>query len=400
MTPAELRATEFPILEKTTWLNAAASSPTPRSAVAAMEGFLRETMERGDTRYPAWARLKDQVRERFARFINATPAEIAFTQSTSFGFHVIAQLLKQLHVEEVLTLDAEFPSTTLPLLFDGLQLRAVKQRADGTWTVGDLEAALTPKTGAIAVSAVQYASGFRIDLAAVSALCRSRGLKLVVNAAQGLGHVPLDVQALGVDFMAGTSHKWLMAGYGTGSLFIRKQWLEALRLPYGGWLSVRPEEQFLPWVHAERFDEDERAFTARGTKFRAEASALEAGAGAWVGLYALDAALALHEAVGVAHTLTHNVKLQLELRAALRSLGFTPTTPDDPATLSGICVVPVQGPPIDAVRALLREADIATTARGGGLRISTHVFNDSSDVAKLVEALPRLGVTPAVERMA
>lgn len=396
MTPAELRETEFPILKHTTWLNAAASSPTPRSAYLAMEGFLRETMEKGDTRYPAWARMKDQTRERFARFINAKPTEIAFTQSTSFGFHVIAQALKQHGVEEVLTLDAEFPSTTLPLLYDGLRLRAVKQRADGTWHLDDLEAALTKTTGAIAVSAVQYASGFRVDLEKVSALCRARGLVFIVNAAQGLGHVPIDVQKLGADFVAGTSHKWLAAGYGTGSLFIAQKWLERTRLPFGGWLSVKPEEQFLPWVHAARSHEDERAFTATGTKFRAEASALEAGAGAWVGLYALDAALALHEAVGVENTLRHNIALQLKLRAQLRALGFTPTTPDDPETLSGICVIPVKGPPIDTVRALLREANIATTARGGGLRISTHVFNDESDLDTLVSALKRLGVEPHV----
>lgn len=393
MTPAELRA-EFPLLKDTTWLNAAASSPTPRSSYAAMEGFLRETMETGDARFPAWMRMKDDVRARFARFLNASPQELAFTPNTSFGFHVIAQLLKQLGVEEVLTLDAEFPSTTLPLLYDGLRLRAVKARADGTWHLDDLEAALTAKTGAIAVSAVQYASGFRIDLAAVSALCRAKNLRFIVNAAQGLGHVPLDVQALHVDFMAGTSHKWLMAGFGTGSLFIAQRWLDSLRLPFGGWLSVRPEEQFQPWVHTTRSDESTLAFTATGTKFRTDAAALEVGAGAWVGFFALDAALALHEAVGIEHTLAHNIGLQLQLRAGLRQLGFTPTTPDDPATLSGICVVPVAGPPLDAVRALLREAKVATTPRGAGLRISTHVFNDEEDVQRLLAALPRVGVKP------
>lgn len=383
------------MLKETTWLNAAASSPIPRSVYAACEGFLRETMERGDVRYPAWAKLRLDVHARFARLLNAAPEEIAFTQSTSFGFHVIAQLLKARGIEEVLTLEGEFPSTTLPMLYDGLTLRAVKARADGTYALEDLAAALTPKTGAIAVSAVQYASGFRIDLNAVSALCRSRGLAFIINAAQGLGHVPLDVRALQADFVAGTSHKWLMAGFGVGSLFIAKRWLDEYPLPFGGWLSVQPEEQFQPWVHATRSDESAIAFTAKGTRFRREASALEAGAGAWVGLYALNAALALHEAVGVENTLAHNIALQLKLRARLRSLGFTPNTPDDPAYLSGICVVPVQGAPLDAVRALLREANVATTARGPGLRISTHVFNDENDLERLVAAIERLGIKPA-----
>ncbi len=392
MTPAEVRA-QFPALKKRVWLNAAASSPTPQPVFDAMERCLRDALENGDVSYPTWARFKDDTRARLAKFIGATSGELAFTQSTSFGVHVIAQMLKARGITEVLTLECEFPSTTLPFLYDGLTLRAARLRADGTVTVGDLEAALTPKTGAIAVSAVQFGSGFRVDLEGVAALCRARGLTFIINAAQGLGHVPLDVAKLGADFLAGTSHKWFMAGYGTGLLYVAKKWLDEVRLPFGGWLSVKPEEQFQPWVHATRVD-DAHGFTATGTKFRHEASALEAGGGSWVGLYAVDAALELHEALGVENTLRHNIALQLKLRAGLRTMGFTPNTPDDPASLSGICVVPVHGAPIDVVRTLLREANLSTTARGVGLRISTHVFNDESDVEYLLAAFARLGIKP------
>lgn len=393
MTPADLRGL-FPALEGITWLNAAASSPTARPVYDAMKRFLDDTVATGDVHYPAWARFKDDTRARFARFINATPAEVAFTPSTSFGFHVIAQLLKARGVEEVLTLECEFPSTTLPMLYDGLTLRAVKLRSDGTAPVAELEAALTRKTGAIAVSAVQFSSGFRIDLEAVGRLCRARNLAFIVNAAQGLGHVPLDVSTLGADFLAATSHKWFMGGYGVGTLFIRQRWLDELRLPFGGWLSVPPERLFETWAGADRTEEDARSFLARGTHFRRDAPALEAGGGAWVGLYGFDAALALHEAVGVARTLAHNQALQLHLREGLRARGFRPNTPDDPHVLSGICVVPVQGSPLEVVRALLKEKQIATTPRGVGVRISTHVYNDETDVERLLHAVDELGIQP------
>lgn len=392
MTPAELRA-HFPILQNFTWLNAAASSPSPLPVYEAMSTYLRETVDQGDLRYPAWARLKDEVRARLARFIGATPSEVGFTPSTSFGFHVIAQMLKARGITEVLTLETEFPSTTLPMLYDGLALRAVRVRGDGTYSLSDLEAALTPKTGAIAVSAVQFASGFRIDLKAVSELCKSRGLTFIINAAQGLGHVPLDVRGLGAHFLAATSHKWFWAGYGTGMLFIERSWLETVPLPFGGWLSVAPQDQFKSWSGAEVVD-DERGFTATGTKFRKEASALEAGGGSWVGLHGVNAALSLHEAVGPQVTLAQVISLQLKLRERLRQAGFAPTTPDEPATVSGICVIPVQGTPLEVVRALLREANVATTARGAGVRLSTHVYNDESDVDRLMSALSRLGVKP------
>lgn len=392
MTPSALRS-HLPALSEYAWLNAAASSPTPQPVFDAMRAFLDDTLARGDVRYPAWAKAKDDTRAHLARFLNVTPLELGFTQSTSFGFHVIAQLLKQRGITEVLTVDQEFPSTTLPMLYDGLTLRGVRTRADGRVTLDDLEAALTPKTGALAISAVQFSSGFRVDLPAVSKLCKARGLAFIINAAQALGHAPIDLRALDADFLAATSHKWLMAGYGTGMLFIARRWLETTRLPFGGWLSVEPHEQFQPWVHATRV-EDAHGFTAQGTRFRAEASALEAGGGSWLNLVALDAALTLHDAVGLEVTLAHDVRLQLHLRAELRKRGFTPTTPDDPATLSGICVVPVEGAPLDVVRALLREAKVATTARGGGVRISTHVYNDETDVERLLHAVEKLGVKP------
>ena len=392
MKPAELR-TQIPLLQNYTWLNAAASSPTPAPVFEAMTGFLRDTLARGDIGYPSWARFKDDVRARLALFIGATSAEVGFTPSTSFGFHVIAQMLKARGIAEVLTLETEFPSTTLPMLFDGLSLRGVRMRADGTYAMDDLEAALTPKTGAIAVSAVQYASGFRIDLAAVGELCRARGLTFIINAAQGLGHVPLDVKKVGAHFLAATSHKWFMAGYGTGVLFVDQSWLQSVPLPFGGWLSVEQSEQFKPWSNAQVVD-DATGFTATGTKFRKETSALEAGGGSWVGLYAMDAALALHEAVTPAATLERIVELQLKLRAGLRRRGFVPSTPDEPATLSGICVIPVQGTPLEVVRALLREAQVATTSRGAGVRISTHAYNDEGDLDRLLAALQRLGIKP------
>lgn len=392
MTPLELRAL-FPALSSHTWLNAAASSPAPRPVYEAMTGHLTQTLESGDLGYPKWIAFKEATRARLARFIGAAPEELAFTPSTSFGFHVIAQLLKARGVEEVLTLESEFPSTTLPLLYDGLALRGVRPRADGRYTLEDVEAALTPRTGAVAVSVVQFASGFRVDLTGLSRLCRDRGLTLCLNAAQALGQVPLDVRGLSASFLAATSHKWFMGGYGVGVLYVAKDWLESTPLPFGGWLSVAPHEQFDPWAHAQR-DVDAHGFTARGTRFRREASALEAGGGAWVGLYGVDAALSLHEALGVDTTLAHNVGLQLHLRAGLRRRGFVPNTPDEAASLSGICVVPVAGPPQDVVRALIKDAGVVTTARGGGVRISTHAFNTLDDVERLFHAVDRLGVRP------
>lgn len=389
--PRDVRAL-FPACQRHTYLNAAASSPVATPVAQAIEAFVRDTVENGDTAYPQWLALKEKLRGRVARFLGAETNTVAFVPSTSMGFSVIGALLKAKGITEVLTLEGEFPSTTLPLLHRGLTLKVVKRAADGSYPLEAIEAALTPATGAIALSAVQYASGYRVDLSQLAALCQLKGLKLAINAAQALGQVPLNVAKLGCDFLCAPSHKWMMGGYGVGLFYARKEWHDPALWPFAGWLSVPDEELFRPFTGAVRFD-DETGFLARGARFKADPSALEAGSPPWPCLFALDAAMGIHEGVGIEASRAQIVKLQSKLRPDLRSRGFEPNAPDDAPHTSGICTVGVQGDPNAAVRALMK-AGVVTTARGGGVRISTHVFNEEEDLEKLYRALDVAGVKP------
>jgi cysteine desulfurase / selenocysteine lyase len=388
--PADVRAL-FPSLKDVVWLNAAASSPLSTPVAQAMRAHVDECERQGDLGFPKWLAQKEVVRARLAAFVGAMPTEVAFTPSTSFGFHVIARCLKARGITEVLSLEHEFPSTTVPLLFDGLTVRGVRRRHDGSYPLEDLAAAIRPSTGAVAVSLVQFNSGYRVDIEGVARLCRDRKLVLALNGAQAIGHVPIDFRGLGASFLAMTSHKWLGAGYGTGMLVVAESWLDVI--PMAGWLSVKPELMWQAFPHSSRID-DVAGFVAHGAQVRREASALEGGGGMWLNTHALDAALEVHEQVGATTTLAQVTRLQAQLRNGLRSRGFSPNAPDDPACASGICVVPVQGPPEAVVRELLRQARVVTTARGGGVRISTHVFNTEEDIARLLSALDAVGVKP------
>ena len=389
--PRDVRAL-FPAVHRYAYLNAAASSPMALPVLAAVEEHLKDTIENGDIAFPRWLELKERLRARVGKFIGAEGSCVAFLPSTSVGFGVVGQLFKRRGIGEVLTLEGEFPSTTLPLLHAGLTLKVVRRRPDGSYPLEDIEAALTPSTRAIALSAVQYASGYRVNLSQVAALCQVRGLKLAINAAQALGQVPINVTALAADFLCAPSHKWLMGGYGTGIFYARKDWHDAAAWPFAGWLSVPDEQLWSPFAGAARTDE-ESGFLVRGTHLRPEPSAMEAGGGVWAALFALDAAIALHEGIGVDTTRAHVLRLQARLRATLRTRGFVPNAPDDPTHLSGICTVGVEGDPTAAVRALLK-AGVVTTPRGGGVRISTHVFNDDEDLEKLFHGIDAAGVKP------
>ncbi|MBK7860914.1 MAG: aminotransferase class V-fold PLP-dependent enzyme [Archangiaceae bacterium] len=368
----------FPALSRYAYLNAAASSPLATPVAEAAMGQLRESLAEGDLHFPRWLAFKETLRERLGALFQAPARQVAFTPSTSLGFHAVAELFWRRGIREVLTLDAEFPSTTVPLLARGLKLKVVKARPDGTYRPEDLEGG-----EAIALSAVQYGSGFAIDLSAVRALARTRKVPLAVNVAQALGQVPLSAD--GIDFLCGTSHKWLMGGYGTGFFYAREGWLEEHGLPWAGWLTP-PESQRWQAFPGSRWE----GAVAEGADLRTETLGLDAGGGNWSGLFAFGAALALIEQAGVARIHAHNLELQRQLREGLTRRGFHPNAP----LMTGICVTRVKGDPLEAVRALLQQG-VVVTPRAGGVRFSTHGYNDATDVERALEAIDRAKLQPA-----
>jgi cysteine desulfurase / selenocysteine lyase len=390
--PSELRKL-FPAVSRRAYLNAAASSPLATPVAEAIEAQVLDTMENGDVHFMEWLGFRDRLRERVGRFVGGTGSEIAFLGSTSMGFSVVGSVWKQRGIRKVLTLEGEFPSTTIPLLNAGLELEVVRASADGSTSVERLFSALTTEVGAVAVSAVQFASGFRIDLDEVARECRERRLPLAVNAAQALGQVPVDVAALGCEFLAAPSHKWMLGGFGVGVFYARSGSLAGVRLPVSGWFTPPESMRWDAFAGAARV-ETSVGFSASGVAVREEACALEAGGPAWAAMRGFAAGLELIESVGVELVLAHNQRLQKLLRAGLRSRGFVPRAPDDEAGLAGICVVPVSGEVLGVVRGLFKEG-IVSSPRGGGVRLSTHVFNDESDVEKALSAFDAAGVRPA-----
>lgn len=396
LTPAEVRAL-FPAAQRVCYLNGAASSPIALPVETAINEHYREASTFGDVGFEGWLARRLSIRDRFARFIGAGTDEVAFVGSTSLGFHFVGQYLLQRGVKEVVTLEGEFPSTTLPLLHLGLRLRVVKARSDGSYANEDIEAAVRGggrnPVGALAISAVQYASGFRADLTTLGALCRAEGLVFAVNGAQALGQIPIDVAASGIDFLCGTSHKWLMGGFGVGVFYARSAVVQQGALPMASWLSVANPMSMDNLAGATLRDvEGQPWFSAEGARFLNQTPSLEVGTSAFGLVFGFGAALALHEGVGITTTEAHNRALQSQLRAGLRQRGFSPNAPDD--RIAGICVFPVEGDAHAAVGALAK-AGVVVTPRGVGIRASTHIFNNGDDVERFLWAVDEVGLRPA-----
>src|ERR687886_2821423 len=169
---------EFPVTKNYTYLANAAISPMPTPVVEETLRFYDGMLNHAGTIWGNWIEKMEQTRQAYAEFINASSDEVGFTHSTSEGMNIIAHMLSA--KGSVISNELEFPSSILPWLNRGSYVHFVKAK-HGRILKQDISDAISTKTKSVVISHVQYSTGFRQDLADLSALTRKHGLYLVVN---------------------------------------------------------------------------------------------------------------------------------------------------------------------------------------------------------------------------
>ena len=235
----ELRA-QFPVLERLAYLNAGTNGPVPRRAFEAAEASLREQLEQGRSNRLWFARQIeriDELRGRVAGLLGAEQADVALTGSTTDGINAVLHAIDLKPGDEVLTSDEEHPGVLAPLATArdtrGIEIREVP--------FGELPEAVTDFTRVVVTSHVSWATGRVIDMAPLAA---SDAL-VVLDGAQGLGAVPVDVNALGCDFYAASGQKWLCGPGGMGYLYAKPEHVPGLPAPWSGYHALEFAERAL-----------------------------------------------------------------------------------------------------------------------------------------------------------
>jgi L-cysteine/cystine lyase len=249
--PSEFRA-QFPVLERTAYLNAGTEGPLPRQAAEAVRARIEAEVEGGRSgkRYIESVRaLAEGLRAGYARVLGCDPTDVALTGSTTDGVNTVLAGLDLRAGDEVVTSDEEHPGLLAPL---GRLKRQAGIRVKIA-PFAEVAAAIGPDTRLVACSHVSWVSGRVVDTAALAAT----GVPVLLDAAQGIGAVPVDVAALGCAFYAGSGQKWLCGPEGSGCLYVRRDQLDQLTVPWPGYVSLADAKQALdspPAEHANRFD--------------------------------------------------------------------------------------------------------------------------------------------------
>ena len=374
--PARFRPL-MPIAQRLVYFDHAAVAPLPGPTREAIRRWVDQAAEQGDLVWPDWSRRVEEVRHAAARVINAQPAEIALIPNTTTGIGLVAEGYPWQPGDNVVTLANEFPSNQYPwmnLASRGVETRPVPVEA-GRVDLEKLAAACDDRTRIVSVSWVGYATGWRIEPHEVAALCRRKGCLFFLDAIQGLGVFPLDVQAAGVDFLAADGHKWLLGPEGAGLLFIKQEHLPLLR-PLGcGWNSVVAGHDY----------------TRIELKLRPEAARYEGGSQNMIGMTGLGASLDLLVGLGLSshHSpiADHVLDITDYACSRLAELGATLLGPREGPHRSGIVTFQLPGREANDIRRLLQAAGIVVRCRAGGVRISPHGYATRAEVDQMIEEL-------------
>jgi len=372
-----LRDEEFPVTRECVYLNHAGVGPLSRRAATRM-AMMAETVSRsGDRLWPDRMEEADRVRGLAARLLGAREShEVAFVENTSTALSLVAEGLDWQPGDNVVGAALEFPSNVYPwmgLAARGVEYRQVEERG-GRIDPGEILARIDSRTRMLALSWVQYASGFRSDLARLGRACRERGILFVVDVIQGLGALPLDVEADFVDVAAASAHKWLLGPEGIALLYVSDRVVERLRPARSGWRSMRDPFQW----------------TAYDLTWNEGARRFESGTLNAYGIVALGGSLEVLLRVG-AEEIEPRVLALADLAArGLEALGFSVVSSRRRGETSGIVTAVPPGRTAQELIKPLDQRGIVVAARAGRLRIAPHFYNTADEIERCLAELAEL----------
>jgi selenocysteine lyase/cysteine desulfurase len=377
---------KMPVADRWAYFDHAAVAPISGPAAKALGDWLEQATLAGTTEWPGWSHSLQATRIEAARLIGADIDEIALVPNTTSGIHLVADGLDWQPGDNVVILEDEFPSNLYPwmnLARLGVETRRFKVRGcsegEGLVHLDRLADMCDSRTRVISVSWIGYANGCRRDLAAIGHVAHEAGALFFVDAIQGIGAFPIDVDAMHIDFLAADGHKWQLGPEGAGIAYLRSDHLESLRPMGVGWHSV---------VHAHNFDLIE-------LDLKKSAARYEGGSHNMAGFLALGASLKLLGSLGIENIAASILDFTDLACAEIEKVGATILSPrkrpdrsygnTDPR--SGIVVFDLPGCDPMEVRKYCLQQSVVLSCRGGHLRISPHAYNNEQDLEQLIDAL-------------
>ena len=367
---------QFPTLQKKIYLNSCSLGLLSRRSRDALNTYMDLWEEKGAAAwYVEWLAEMDDLREQFAKLINASADEIAIMPSISATLAAITSSMDLQEGDQLVTGELDFPTVA-----HGFHARA-QSGVETTVVASDdrvmvsperFESAMSPRTRLVATSRVYFTSGYIQDVSAICDAAHDVGALAFIDDYQATGQVPIDVQEIGADVLVSGGLKWLLGGPGITYMYVRRDLIPELEPSIAGWFGHR----------------DQFAFNPHEMVYKDNAARFETGTPSVAAIYTGAEGLRIINELGADAIRERTSELTSRLVSSLKDRGFKLRVPPDDARHASITMIELDDPA--PVVGQLAERDIIADFRPGALRASPYFYNTPEDIDAFVEALTEI----------
>jgi len=358
----------FPIFQRKIYLNSCSQGALSHAVQAGLEDYIASWHEQGSP-WETWVDHYEAARAAFARFINASPDEVAIVTSASAGINSIASALSFKDRNKVVVGEFEFPTmghVWLAQRARGAEVQFVPAVGNRI-PAANYKKIIDGRTAIVPLTHVCFKNGFRSDVNAVTRIAHEAGALVMLDDYQDCGTRPVDVKAMDLDFYVTGTLKYLLGPPGLAFMYVRKELISTLAPTVTGWFA-----QTNPF-----------AFDPQHIDLSPTARRFESGSPSVPNVYAAMPGIELLQEIGMENVAAHIKKLTQSLLSFAHDLGIQAKTPDDSA---GPLVV-LQATDSNLLMQKLAQSGIIVSNRHDGLRIAFHVYNTLDDVKAVMEIL-------------
>lgn len=350
--------------DKLIYLNTAAAGLLSPASVSATTAFQEATLTNPSKVFLQWIEGGlAGLREKVAGLLHSGPAQVAFTPNFSYSLLPVIQSIAPT-CKKVLLYRQDYPSLNMPFELGGFEVHYVESPDGFSLPLSVIQETAERETvQVIALSHVQFLTGFTTDLQALGQYCRQKDIVLIVDATQSMGAVDIDFDKLDVDVLASSSYKWLNGGYGSAVLCIKESFLRRFPPTFAGFGSM---------THGES-----------GWQYTPSIISYEPGHQNVLGLLQLEQAVDQRLLDGVPAVEKHNRALLKQLAEGLAGTPYPICGGGDISKLTTMLCFEGDQP----LHQYLTQNGFAVTWRRGLIRVSPHFYNSQAEIAAFVKAV-------------